>query len=154
MDAKKDTPAAALQRVILKYQRELSLIDKCPGPSATFGGLSYRAVHEDLGHPDNFTPIALRDPARLERESSSEKRCSLWGLSMFESVEKLRSMIKRVERTNRKFRDLVGHYYVELQLSHSNGHRTASSSMGHFDLHPSVSFEPKDCIRLHEVLPP
>ena len=83
-----------------------------------------------------------------------ETRCSLWGLSMYESLEQLRNMIRRVERTNKNFRNLVGHYYAELALTSSDGQRTTASASGHFDLHPSDSFDPVACVRCHKELPP
>jgi hypothetical protein len=142
------------QRLSLRYQRELSAIENCPGSATLSDCMSIRAVHEDIQHPDNFAPIALRDPARLKRASSMETRCSLWSLSMFESVEQLCSMVKRVERTTKRFRDLIGHYYVEMKLHPVDGVRTVTSATGHFALHPSVTFDAKVRILAHKLLPP
>lgn len=135
----------------LRYHKELSIIDGCPGPVTVCQGVGFRSVHEDLSHPHNFAPTAVIDPERLARAVSCKQRCSLWGLSMYESVDQLSNMIRRVEKTAKNFRTLVGAYYVELKLEPIHGRRSKSTK-GHFDLHPSVDFDGKDCVRKHELL--
>lgn len=148
-----DTNSGKPQPVALKYHRELSAIDGCPGSVHPCDCVGYRSVHEELGHPRNFEPTALIDPGRLGRSSSAETRCSLWGLSMYDTLDRLRNMVSRVEKTNTKFRDLVGHYYVVLQLAPGDGRRT-NAKKGHFDLHPSTTFNPLSRVKKHEQLTP
>jgi len=71
---------------------------------------------------------------------------------MFESLDQLKSRVKRVEETSRNFRKLVGGHYVELQLAPADGVRTRASGSGHFDLHPSISFDARASVRDHKVL--
>lgn len=154
MDAAEQNSPETVRPVALRYHTELSQIEGCPGPRGAFDGPGYCMVHESLQHPENFVPKAVLDPGRLQTASSCKYRCALWGLSMFESLEQLKKHITRVERTTRNFRKLVGGYYAELHLKPSDGVRTTSSNSGHFDLHPSTSFVPKECVRAHEVLQP
>jgi hypothetical protein len=72
---------------------------------------------------------------------------------MFESLAQLAERMRKVEKTNKKFRKLVGDHYAELRLSASDGIRTIASSSGHFDMHPSESFDAQACTRVHGVLP-
>lgn len=153
MSAKESTVTEiSRERVRLRYERELLAIQNCPGVPAPFKGTVYRVAHKELRR--SFDPTAVSDPGRLKRSSSTETHCSLWGLSMFESLEQLCKMVKRVEKTNKNFRILVGDHYVELELTSKDGQRTAANKGGHFDLHPADSFDPNDSLRCHKELPP
>jgi hypothetical protein len=107
----------------------------CPcSVPAPFGSSSYRAVHANLEHPNNFLPKAILEPHLLKGAVGS-KQCGLWGLSMYDNPDSLRTMIARVERTVKNFRKKIGDHCAELTLNAAHGTRTPSNSQNHFDFY-------------------
>lgn len=105
----------------------------CSTPAA-FSTSSYRAVHANLDHPNNFLPKAILEPHLLKGAVAS-KQCGLWGVSMYENPEALRKMVARVERTVKNFRKKIGDHCAELALSAAHGTRTPSNAHDHFDFY-------------------
>lgn len=115
--------------------QEITQISGCPcTPSAAYGVVSIRAVHADIQHPDNFKPKAILEPYLL-KGATAKKACGLWGVSMFDTPDDLRSMVSRVEVTVPGFRKKIGFNYAEMALSTSHGTRTPSNKSGHFNFY-------------------
>lgn len=117
------------------HHAEIKKINGCPcKATAQFDDCNYRAVHDDIAHPDNFQPKAVLEPECLEG-ADDKKACSAWGLSMFVSPEHLNAMVVRVERSVPGFRMKIGQYAAQMQLSSTEGVRTPVTKSGHFDFY-------------------
>lgn len=118
---------------------QVLMIAGCPcSPSAPFAKVSYRAVHANSLHPNNFLPKAVLEPQKLIG-ASPKNACSLWGLSMYDTPQALRDMVTRVESTVPNFRKKIGDQCAEMVLDASHGTRTHSNKSGHFDFYAFVT---------------
>ena len=140
------TSAAAPQ---YKYDVEIRQIVGCPfHATACFTEASYRAVQSDIRHPSNFLPAGRLEPEKYANSALGHK-CMSWALSLYESPDQLRAMIRRAEQVAPLFRLRVGDHYARLQLTATDGKRTAVSRSGHFSFYEFASFDPHGAVKEH-----
>lgn len=144
----------AVQPKEFRYHDHISKIACCPGSAnELFEENNFRAVQKDIKFKNNFLPQAVYEPQRLLKCKPGAK-CSLWGLSTYESVEGLRNLILKVEETTPNFRKKIGDHYAKLRLSSEVGRRTASDKFGHFDFYEYTNFDAQKSVIEHAPLFP
>lgn len=144
------TVAVPLQ---LRYASKTTAYAPCPSATAATGAhcRGFRFAFADLQHPNNFLPPAEIKPSRLRGESR-RKCCSMYALSMYESLDQLRDRLRRASATAANLTKLLGDHFVELELAPGDGLRTKADPGGHFDFHESVAFRPSAAVRAHARL--
>lgn len=108
---------------------------QCPPISAAPKALTaWRWVASPLSE-QCFSPVAVRNPPRLIRESDPQKKCSCWGLSLHTSEQKSISAFKNLESSFKQARKTFGGYVAEVTITPKIGVCTVADGYGHFDLH-------------------
>lgn len=148
--ARKGNTATAAPRRPYKYASQFRGIEGCPSavdaPFSAEG--SFRIVHKDLSHPDNFRPVAEIDPSRFA-EHKGGCPCDAWSLSLFEKKNQLAKQILRMEETCRLWRKRVGEYGVRLTLSDAHGRRSHATKTGHFSFFEYADVDAKTLVAEH-----
>jgi hypothetical protein len=114
---------------------------------------AFRIVHKDLRNADNFIPNALLYPGSYANRSG-RCQCKSWALSVFEKKEQLSARVLKMEKTIRKWREIVGDHGVRLNLSAQHGRRTKADSEGHCSFFEFVDFEARAAVADHFALFP
>jgi len=108
-----------------KYQTEMHRLglENCPPPEYDFSlSTAYRFVFEDLQHPNNFKPIALIFPQRLNEFRDHAQKCQAMGLSMFAENEKAKRHFSLLQKkTAGRFSKTVGTCLAALKLGDADG---------------------------------
>lgn len=110
---------------MLKYQKEIDEMGlaECP-PSECIQSflLACRFIFNDLSHPNNFKPVGLIHPQRLNDFKEDVKKCQSLGLSMFADLEKARMHFEHLQlKTAGKFSKTVGSCVAILNLVETDG---------------------------------
>lgn len=124
----------------LKYYSFIKDLDDCPPlQSKEINMNAFRFIFDKRNHPDNFKPVLLIKPARINDRSfdTNEMKCSGYALSMFDSLLNSKNLfIKQISR-NKNFGNNVGNYVAEICIESNEGVATDPSSkeseLGHFD---------------------
>ena len=146
-----NTPAPPVSG--FKYQAEMGAIPGCPFKTNGEFAESFRAVHEDLRHDNNFLPQGRLEPGKYDK-SAAAHRCMQWALSMYESPEQLKAMIIRGKQIAPNFTRRVGEFCARLELTSKDGRRTAPTARGHFSFYEFASFDANNSVREHFPLFP
>jgi hypothetical protein len=110
----------------------------CPkNAHSTFGATCFRAVHKDPTK-ESYIPYALL-------EGGNAKECCHWGLSMYDSLPKMKDRFRKVMKVAPNFLRKVGDQYAELAITAAHGRRTNASS-GHFTFFEFDTFMPSACV--------
>jgi hypothetical protein len=141
-----------------KYQYlvdDLGLNDCPPKDFGTSDRKAFRFIFQNIEHENNFKPIALINPKRLNDFEESSQKCQSFGLSLFAEKQKAEMhYIKMMQKTAGKFGKTVGSHLAELQLLktdgvHSNPEEAHNS---HFTFHESVDSNLKSKILKIDLL--
>jgi hypothetical protein len=122
-------------KVLFKYKSNHdSLKCDCPDlekckPST---GKSFRIVHNDLNHSNNYKPPILITPRTF---NNCHETCSGYALSFFDTPDNAEAHFIRVSGYSPKFVETVGNCIAECELKDTDGVVTKPSKKGHFDLH-------------------
>ncbi|MFA7273414.1 MAG: hypothetical protein WC044_06070 [Crocinitomicaceae bacterium] len=124
-----------------KYQEKLKdLSCECPQEDLLkpFKGKAYRFVHEDENHVNNFLPVLMISPSRIEDFEECSKKCIGYGLSLYDDFNKAEK--KLISHLNRKplLADVLGNCVAEGNLTPSDGKASEIDSNGHFTFHESA----------------
>jgi hypothetical protein len=126
---------------VLRYSARISTIPDCPAnASAPFNGPVYRGIAGPTATAADFLPHAILHPGMFAN-AASEKQCSSWAVSMFESPAQMRKRFSSVSKTNRNYGKLVGMYCACLQVTNADGRRTHANANGHLEFHPYDAFD-------------
>ncbi len=124
-----------------KYTTEIKLagLDNCPPEQYTQMPLTaFRFVFNEISHPDNFRPIGLLHPQRINEFTENAQKCQSLGLSMFAENLKARQFYNlMLLKTAGKFANTVGSCLVELKLEGNDGVHSYPSNRrdSHFTFH-------------------
>ena len=125
--------------MVLKYAEHIECLQNCPpGNCQKCTRDAFRFVFADINHPQNFLPVALKNPSRLLGDDT--KRCSDHALSFFNSRENAIGAFQRMSRRFKNIRKTIGDHLATGTLQPQDGVATPVSRSGHFDL-----FEEDDC---------
>jgi hypothetical protein len=109
----------------LKYQAEMQQlgIENCPPPEYDYSPrTAFRFIFKDLDHPNNFKPVALIFPQRLNEFRDYAQKCQTFGLSMFAENEKAkRHFMLLQKKTAGRFSKTVGTCLAALKLGDTDG---------------------------------
>ena len=120
-----------------KYQNEmdeLGLADCPPSDYSQSALIACRFVFADLSNPNNFKPVALIAPQRLNEFKEDIKKCQSFGLSMFAELDKARKHFEYLQtKTAGRFSKSVGTRVAILNLNELDG--VFSDPTDRFDSH-------------------
>ncbi len=133
--------------VRFKYADEVGEADDCP-PSVAFAadGEAYRWVMNPMSE-ECFFPAARKNPKRVLGKQEKEK-CSLYALSMFNTLENARSRFLALEASVRNIRKTLGTHIARAELCSDDGIRTHPNSTGHFDFFETDGSDVKSKFRI------
>ena len=132
-----------------KYSSYISGLHDCPPSSCQPRTVTaYRFIFTDPSHNNygnNFLPVSIIDPTRVKINDPDEKKCTMYGLSFFDSEASARRRFERLLRSNPNLRDALGTHIAEGMIEPSDGVVTRTDHKGHFTLHESdlADLEPK-----------
>jgi hypothetical protein len=111
----------------------------CPkNAHSNFGATVFRAVHKDTSK-ESYLPYAVLD-------GGNPKECCHWGLSMYDSLPKMKARFSKVMKVAPNFLRRVGDHYAELALTGSHGRRT-NAKAGHFTFFEYDTFVASACVQ-------
>jgi len=114
-------------------------LEDCPPStykSSTF--LAFRYIFEDLEHANNFLPIGIIAPARLNEFKNHVQKCQAFGLSFFADKEMARANYHNLmKKIAGKFSKIVGDHLASLTLNPNDGlHSNLFQNLNtHFTFH-------------------
>lgn len=132
-----------------KYSSHIGGLKDCPPSSCQPRTVTaYRFVFIDPNHPkyrNNFLPVSIIDPTRLDINDPDEKQCDMYGLSFFDSVASARRRFEGLLIDRPKLRDKLGTHIAEGTIEPPDGVVTRPDGKGHFTLHESdvADLQPK-----------
>lgn len=132
-----------------KYSSHIGGLRDCPPSSCQPRTVTaYRFVFPDPSHPkyrNNFLPVSIKDPTRLDINDPDEKKCDMYGLSFFDSEANARRRFEHFLRDRPKLRDTLGTHIAEGTIEPPDGVVTRTDRKGHFTLHESdvADLQPK-----------
>ncbi|PSW69482.1 hypothetical protein C9J41_21095 [Photobacterium sp. GB-50] len=125
----------------MKYQSDLSQIPSCPPRDCTREMRdSYRFVFDPLDQ-NSFLPQGKKDPQRVNKEEDNKKKCSLLGLSMFESENDACAHYKRLKKFIKNIDKTIGSHLAKGKIKPQHGCITKPNKNGHFDLFESAGVD-------------
>lgn len=131
----------------MKYKSEHSkLTCTCP-PEDSFENKSltaYRWVHEDIEHENNFKPVLLINPSRIDDIDSCEQKCNGYGLSLFIDEKKAERKLKAYLERKPKLKKVFGNSIAKGEIDDDDGVVDEPNKQGHFTLHESESCNLED----------
>jgi len=125
----------AKNKLVFKYKTNHDTMEcDCPDLKKCQPGnsKSYRIVHSDLDHKNNYTPPILIIPRTFK---TCNETCGGYALSFFNSADNAETHFKRVSGFSPKFVNTVGNCIAECDLKVSDGVVSKPNDKGHFDLH-------------------
>lgn len=129
-----------------KYALRVKGLTRCPPPKLGNSiSVSYRFAFANLHDPRNFLPTSLINPQRKipvagKPDAPITDCCEAWALSMFTSLDDLKSKLKVAKSAAPMLMKRLGDHYVELALTPACGNHTSPNKFGHFDFFERASF--------------
>jgi hypothetical protein len=118
-----------------KYQSEIDRNDLLNCPPIEFREMqmhSYRFVFENPLHPNNFLPVHLIKPERVNSGKDLTSKCAGYGLSLFQSAQGAREFFRGwMEKTNGKYAKLVGDHLAATSLETDDGVGSSPALVNH-----------------------
>jgi len=147
------SPAQPSPKYPYKYEEQLAEHKPCPPRSLTcFAGTAFRFNGEQIDG-SAFLPQAISNAQILAGKEKSHC-CSLFALSMYESLEKLRNKAQIALETQPNMLKRLGTFFVEIEIKDCDGERTKANTFGHFDFFERSCFEATSAIKAHAKLLP
>jgi hypothetical protein len=129
----------------LKYSTDVQAIttsgESCPPQNAVE---TTRNAYHWCANPmtiNCFSPVAVKNPKRVHKESDLNEKCSYWGVSMYMSLEASIRAFQSLEKSMRNARKTLGSHVATGELTPSHGRQTSPDEFGHFDLHEYASVD-------------
>lgn len=108
-----------------KYQNEMKeagLEDCPPNDYAASSMTAFRFVFSEINHPNNFKPVGLIYPQRLNEFKENTQKCQAFGLSMFFEATKAQNHFNYLQlKTAGKFANTAGSCLATLNLEATDG---------------------------------
>lgn len=123
--------------MLYKYAEYINAIEDCPPTDYQNRTVTvFRWVHEEMDHPNNFLPVALINPRRVNATAIDlQEKCALYGLSMFDSMNNARKRYRALTAQNPRFPKTVGEYVAEGKLLQTDGVISSANQQGHLTLY-------------------
>ena len=123
-----------------KYWHYLKEFDNCPSTECkTIEIQAFRWIFDDINNPDNFKPVLLITPARIndQKFDKNEQKCCGYALSLFNTLENARNKFINISNRNKCFETQVGDNVAEITIEEHEGVATEpstnKSNLGHFE---------------------
>ena len=129
------------KNLLFKYQSEFDENDLANCPPACYRRLkmtSYRFIFKNILHENNFMPVLLVKPRRLNSQTNPEKKCKGFGLSLFQEKEGAKSFFQEwMTKTRGRFAKRVGNHLatVEIDKEDGLGSKPNTENFTHFTFH-------------------
>jgi hypothetical protein len=118
----------------MKYESDLCNISDCPPSNCVQKDIdAYRFVYNPIC-PKSFIPQGKKSPQRVSKSSNDTERCSLLGLSMFESEGKALEKYKYLKKTIKNIDKTIGSHLAKGKIKPKHGLLTKPNNQGHYDL--------------------
>jgi hypothetical protein len=145
--------ATTLKKITFKYSKELeATTDFSPATLVQKDQPGFRLVKSNLDDESNFLPQAILVPNRHVHGRSIAASATGFALSMFESLDLLKTRTRSILKNSPQFLKRVGNHYAQLDLTSEDGASTATNGTGHFDFFEDVTFVPKSAVVSHSEL--
>jgi len=98
-----------------------------------------RIVFEE-GHPkaeNNFVPVGLISPKRLDQATDEFERCQMFGLSFFQTLEQARKRLVGIKNFEQK----LGTHLAQVVVIEKDGIASKTDRNGHITFHPCSNVE-------------
>ena len=104
---------------------------------------AYRYIFEDLSNENNFKPVYLITPQRLNDEKDLERQCQGFGLSLYFELEGAENQYAALLKRNKNFHKIVGNKIALIKLTMTDGVASESNNHGnsHFTFHEYISVD-------------
>lgn len=127
-----------------KYAQEIRVFNACPPKQyEEQEQIAFRWVHEHLGNPNNFKPLAYQNPELVNKWISDDLRCKAHGLSFFNTFQgaKDKFMQETIKRPN--FSKRIGNSIATVQLNTNDGvcSKPEILNFGHFTFHEYICID-------------
>lgn len=98
---------------------------------------AFRFVFEDFDHSNNFLPVLLINPKRINSPSfrDNNARCSGYALSFFNTLENAVRRYRGLQRSIPNIHKSIGTHIAKGVITKKDGVISEISNNGHFDLH-------------------
>jgi len=144
-----------------KYADLVNDLANCPpADSQEINSNIYRYIFEDENHENNFKPVLLIKPARVNHKmfDLDEMKCRGYALSVYDSLDNSRKAFVNMQKRNKNFGNNVGEYVAEIAVTSDDGLASAPSNSntnrGHFDFFEFTETTLRNNIILVEKLRP
>lgn len=118
----------------MKYQSDLCSINDCPPlTSERVQRQAYRFVFNPICEK-SFIPQGIKKPQRVSGSTNDVERCSLLGLSMFDSDTKAITRYKYLKGLMRNIEKTIGTHLAQGKIRSTDGLVTKPNNQGHYDL--------------------
>lgn len=131
-------------------------LEDCPPVDYTASSITtFRFVFSDIRHANNFKPVGLIYPQRLNEFKENTQKCQALGLSMFAESGKTQQQFEYLQRkTAGKFANTAGSSLATLNLEASDGVHSnpAERRDSHITFHEFENTDLNNCIINIEIL--
>ena len=101
---------------------------------------------------DCFLPQGKKQPKRVQSESDLKKKCELWGLSMFDSLQNSEKRYNQLKKSIKNIEKTLGTHIAEGSITPSTGVCSPVASSGHFDVYEYTSNNFKPFFKIIKAL--
>ena len=123
----------------MKYASDLCTLSNCPPIGCkSIKKEAFRFVFNPICEK-SFTPQGKKNPQRVSKSTNNSERCSLLGLSMFESEDCAIKRYKYLKKMVKNINKTLGSHLAKGTIQPQYGLITHPNNYGHYDL-----FEFKD----------
>jgi len=129
-----------------KYESYLDSLSCEYPPSDTFSPNNlhaYRWIQEDINAENNFLPVSIIKPSRLDGCDSCQEKCKYFGLSMFDNEKKAEERLKSFILRKPMLAEVFGNSIAEGVLNEEDGVVDYPDGFGHFNLYESANSDIK-----------
>ena len=123
---------------LFKYKVWLDILTGCPPLEYVEVAIqAFRFVHS-AGHPDNFKPVQLLNPAR--KFENQDIQCKALGISMFDDKNTARLFFKKRSAKAPLFGKIVGFQIATFTITVDDGVASdpEQNNFGHFTFHEYI----------------
>ncbi|EDN67089.1 integral membrane protein [Beggiatoa sp. PS] len=126
--------------MLLKYQEFIHKIPNCPPSDSEYQEITaFRFCFEDWNHKNNFLPVLLINPQRINtaRFKKDSDKCAGYALSFFNTLEnaKKRYFELKYKRGLKNIDKILGTHIAQGLIKENDGILSKNDKKGHFNLH-------------------
>lgn len=127
-----------------KYQYYFDKNNLTNCPPETYKAIdnnAYRYVFDDIENENNFKPVYLINPLRINSMEDMKLKCQGFGLSLYGRLEEAKKNYKSLIKRNKNFHKIVGNKIAEIQLRNTDGigSEIDANTNTHFTFHEYVT---------------